>query len=350
MNILAIALCLVLLAALPLGCASVQKGPSAPQWALAIHGGAGVIDRDATSTERDQYTRSLVSALENGRSMLIAGASAVDAVESVVRQLEDDPLFNAGRGAVYTYEGTHELDASIMDGSTLACGAVAGVRTVRNPIGLARRVMERSPHVLLIGDGAERFADMQGVERVENTWFDTPRRREQWEKRRREMDAAPASSASFKPLHDPRAAFGTVGAVALDVHGKLAAATSTGGMTCKRWGRVGDTPIIGAGTYADTHAAISCTGTGEEFIRHGVARQIALIVELQGQSVQRAAERVVFDRLKPDDGGVIVVGRDGSIAMVFNSDGMFRGAADSAGRFDVGIWKDLEKRSSGARP
>lgn len=169
MNILAIALCLVLLAALPLGCASVQKGPSAPQWALAIHGGAGVIDRDATSTERDQYTRSLASALENGRAMLVAGASAVDAVESVVRQLEDDPLFNAGRGAVYTYDGTHELDASIMDGSTLACGAVAGVRTVRNPIGLARRVMERSPHVLLIGDGAERFADTQGVERVENT-------------------------------------------------------------------------------------------------------------------------------------------------------------------------------------
>lgn len=358
MNTLTLAFWAILLIALPIGCASVQK-PSSPRWSLAIHGGAGVILRGATAEERERHSRSLAAALENGRAMLVAGASAVDAVESVVRQLEDDPLFNAGRGAVFTYEGGHELDASIMDGSTLACGAVAGVRTVRNPIGLARRVMERSPHVLLVGDGAEKFADSQGIERVENTWFDTPMRREQWEIRRRELDALPPAAATEPTMKSPavdqamsdaRHRYGTVGAVALDMNGRLAAATSTGGMTCKRWGRVGDSPVIGAGTYADAHAAISCTGTGEEFIRHGVARQIALIVELQGQSVQRAAERVVFDRLKPDDGGVIVVDRNGDIAMVFNSEGMFRGAADSGGRFEVGIWKELEPRPAGIRP
>lgn len=353
-------LCVVLLATLvlgPIGCASTAP-PHGNQWAIAIHGGAGVIDRNASAPERDAYTRSLASALEHGRTMLSAGASALDTVEAVVRRLEDDPLFNAGRGAVFTYEGGHELDASIMDGSTLACGAVAGVKTVKNPIGLARRVMERSPHVLLMGDGAERFADTQGVERVENSWFDTPTRKTQWETRRRQLDQqtrrndgddanAEHSPTAAGSADDPRFGYGTVGAVALDSHGKLAAATSTGGMTCKRWGRVGDSPVIGAGTYADAHAAISCTGTGEEFIRHGVARQIALIVELQGTSVQHAAERVVFDRLKHDDGGVIVVSTYGEITMVFNSDGMFRGAADSRGRFEVGIWDAMQAAGAG---
>lgn len=321
------------------GCRAGPRTDTPQAWALAIHGGAGVIDRSAPASEREAYEHSLRSALETGRRMLASGATAVDTVEQVVRVLEEDPRFNAGKGAVFTYEGGHELDASIMDGSTLACGAVAGVRTVRSPIGLARRVMERSPHVLMAGEGAERFADAQGVERVDNSWFDTPRRRQQWEQRRREIDTGPRAIHGSSGGRER--GYGTVGAVALDAHGRLAAATSTGGMTCKRYGRVGDSPIIGAGTYADAGCAVSCTGTGEEFIRHGVARQIALRVELCGQRVADAAEDVVFRRLKPDDGGVIVVGRDGSIAMVFNSDGMFRGAADASGRFEVGIWKEL---------
>ncbi len=355
MNTLVVVLALVMLL-IPLGCASGRASAGAVpsvtgRWALAIHGGAGVIDRGASAAERASYERSLEAALRHGRAMLAGGSSALDTVESVVRLLEDDPNFNAGRGAVFTYEGGHELDASIMDGSTLACGAVAGVRTVRNPIGLARLVMDRSPHVLLMGDGAERFADVHGVERVDNAWFGTPRRREQWEKRRREIDGTSGlESSPHGERRDRRPGYGTVGAVALDGAGRLASATSTGGMTCKRFGRVGDSPIIGAGTYADTHVAVSCTGTGEEFIRHGVARQIALIVELQGQSVRRAAERVVHERLKPDDGGVIVVGSDGQIAMVFNSDGMFRGAADDRGRFEIGIWDELTSvRNEGER-
>lgn len=320
------------------GCAS---NPS-PSWAIAIHGGAGVLGKVAPPEERAEYTRSLAAALRIGSDELARGGTALDAVQLVVRNLEDNPLFNAGKGAVFTYDGAHELDASIMDGSNLRCGAVAGVKTVKNPIGLARLVMERSPHVLLIGDGAEKFADGMGVERVDNSYFDTPKRREAWKQRRAEIDKQSQGAT------DPRSTYGTVGAVALDSQGNLAAATSTGGMTCKRWGRVGDSPIIGAGTYADTHAAISCTGTGEEFIRHGVARQIALLVE-HGKPATAAADLVVNHRLKPDDGGVIVVSRAGDIAMLFNSEGMFRGAADSRGRFEVGIWDTMEPRTETAR-
>lgn len=313
---------------------STSPTPTAT-WAIAIHGGAGVLEKVAPPEERAEYARSLAAALQIGRDELARGGSALDAVQKVVQNLEENPLFNAGMGAVFTYDGTHELDASIMDGSNLHCGAVAGVKTVKSPIGLARLVMEKSPHVLLMGDGAESFATKMGVERVDNSYFDTPKRREYWKQRRAELDKQ--SQAPF----DPRSTYGTVGAVALDAHGNLAAATSTGGLTCKRWGRVGDTPVIGAGTYADSHAAISCTGTGEEFIRHGVARQIALLVEMHHSAAQ-AADTVVNHRLKPDDGGVLVVSRSGEIAMIYNSEGMFRGAADSRGRFDVSIWDKME--------
>ncbi|HMN41314.1 MAG TPA: isoaspartyl peptidase/L-asparaginase [Phycisphaerales bacterium] len=324
------------------GCSATPTAAPKGDWAIAIHGGAGVLDKVAPPEERAEYARSLAAALEIGRNELARGGTALDAVQKVVNTLEENPLFNAGKGAVFTYDGTHELDASIMDGATLKCGAVAGVKTVRSPVGLARLVMDRSPHVLLTGDGAEQFATKMGVDRVDNTFFDTPQRREYWKERRAELDKQSQTPA------DPRSTYGTVGAVALDSHGNLAAATSTGGLTCKRWGRVGDTPIIGAGNYADAHAAISCTGTGEEFIRHGVARQIALLVEMN-RSAAGAADTVVNHRLKPDDGGVIVISRTGEIAMIYNSEGMFRGAADSRGRFDVSIWDKPETITEAAK-
>jgi len=339
------------------GCSVSRPAAAAPgAWSIAIHGGAGVLEKVAPPAERAEYASALAAALQIGRDELARGGTALDAVQMVVRTLEEDPHFNAGKGAVFTYDGTHELDASIMDGPTLKCGAVAGVKTVRSPIGLARLVMEKSPHVLLMGDGAEQFATKMNVERVDNNYFDTPKRREYWKQRKAEIDAVrgtgilPVSSPLLANAEEqntgdtpvpPQSTYGTVGAVALDSHGNLAAATSTGGLTCKRWGRVGDTPILGAGNYADSHAAISCTGTGEEFIRHGVARQIALRMELTGCSAAQAADAVVNHKLKPDDGGVIVVSKSGEIAMVYNSEGMFRGAADSRGRFEVGIWNTM---------
>lgn len=320
--------------------------PSTGQWALAIHGGAGVIDRASLSDAQVRdYEASLAAALSVGREGLSRGDSAMDVCERVVRVLEDDPLFNAGKGAVFTYDGGHELDASIMDGATGQAGAVAGVRVCKNPITLARRVMERTTHVMLAGDGADAFAEAQAkepalqpggptVEIVANSYFDTPARRESWEKLR-------SKAAGELTVRDV-GAYGTVGCVALDRHGHVAAATSTGGMTNKRWGRVGDSPIIGAGTYAsDRSCAVSCTGTGEQFIRHTVAREIAALMEYRGLSATTAAEEVIHRRLNKGDGGVVVVSGTGEIALVFNSTGMYRGAADNVGRFEVGIWERM---------
>jgi beta-aspartyl-peptidase (threonine type) len=299
---------------------------AAPRWSLAIHGGAGTIPKTLPDAEKQGYLASLSAALKVGRDVLAGGGTSLDAVEKVVRFLEDDPRFNAGKGAVFTHDGKHELDAAIMDGRDLSCGAIAGARTVKNPISLARLVMTKTPHVFLVGEGVEKFADDMKVERVSQDYFFVQRRYDQWqealkqEKEEKDRD--------------------TVGAVALDVHGNLAAATSTGGMTNKRWGRVGDVPVIGAGTYANNRtAAISATGVGEQFIRNAVAHDISALVEYRGMSVRQAAEEVVHRKLKKDDGGVIAVGRDGSIALVFNSEGMYRGAADSQGRFEVAIWE-----------
>lgn len=314
------------------------SGPDGPRedrsgrFAIAIHGGAGVIDRASPEGERTAYVAALERALREGRDRLARGDAALDVVEGVVRILEDDPLFNAGKGAVFTATGEHELDASIMDGRTLSCGAVAGVRTVRNPISLARLVMERTPHVMLAGDGAEQFATSMGVQRVDPAYFDTPQRRkayETWRQSQKQVDPA-----------QPRSR-GTVGCVALDRAGNLAAATSTGGMTGKRFGRVGDSPVIGAGTYASNETcAVSCTGTGEEFIRHAAAFQVSAIMRYAGADVESAARTVIFERLKPDDGGLIALSRDGRIAMPYSTAGMFRGAADSTGRFTVAIWEE----------
>lgn len=295
---------------------------STPRWAIAVHGGAGSIPKDLDPTIVVAYKASLRRALRIGSNILKPGGTSLDATQAVVRFFEDQPLFNAGVGAVFTHDGSHELDAAIMDGSTLACGAVAGVSTVRNPILLARLVMEKSKFVFLAGHGAEAFARARGMTPVDPKIFDTSRRWEQLQKR----------LAAQK--------YGTVGCVAFDQEGHLAAATSTGGRTNKRWGRIGDTPVIGAGTFADDKScAVSCTGRGEQFIRHTVARDVAALVEYKNLDVREAATRVVA-KLKRRDGGLIAVSPRGEIAIVFNSLSMFRGAADSGGRFDVAIWDE----------
>jgi len=314
-----------------------EGGPAPVEWAIAIHGGAGTIPKDMAGELRQAYVEALRQALRSGADALAGGETALDVCESVVRAMEDDPLFNAGRGAVFNHEGEHELDASIMDGRDLSAGAVGAVRTVRHPVTLARRVMEETGHVLLVADGAEAFADAMGVERVDNAFFDTDRRREALERKLEEERAAAGGAGAGEAEEQ-----GTVGCTARDVHGDLAAATSTGGLTAKRFGRIGDTPIVGAGTYADNRtAALSGTGKGEEFIRHAVAYAIAQRMALLGESLADAQRVLVHDVL-PDDGGVIGVDSRGAIAWAFNTPGMYRGAADSAGRFEVAIWEEAE--------
>ncbi|MCP4662630.1 MAG: isoaspartyl peptidase/L-asparaginase, partial [bacterium] len=268
------------------------------------------------------------------------GASSIDVVEQVIHILEDSPLFNAGKGAVFTHVGTHELDAAIMDGSTLNCGSVSGVKTVKNPITLARHVLENSRHVFLIGEGAEQFAGEMGLERVDPEYFFVQRRYDQWQAALAREKEAQEKESGAETEKDSEDKHGTVGVAALDRAGNLAAGTSTGGLTNKRFGRVGDVPVIGAGTYASNRtAAISCTGFGEQFIRNTVAHDVSALMEYRGLSLEEAAKIVVHQKLEPGDGGLIGVAHDGSIAWVFNSKGMFRGAADSSGRFEVKIWE-----------
>ena len=292
-------------------------------FALVIHGGAGVIERDQLSaSEEGAILADLDAALNAGRRILADGGSALDAVEAAVVALEESPRFNAGKGSVYNAEGRHELDASLMEGRTRRAGAVAGVETIRNPVRLARAVMERSPHVMMIGMGAERFADTQPqIERVANDWFDTDTRRAQLD----QEQARERTEAGDEGLRGKY--FGTVGAVALDSQGNLAAATSTGGMTNKRYGRVGDSPLIGAGTWADERCAVSGTGWGEFFIRNAVAHDIAARMAYGGDTLKAAAEAVIMRRVPElgGDGGAIAVDRDGNIAMPFSTSGMYRG-------------------------
>ncbi len=293
-------------------------------YGLVIHGGAGTLTRENLPPETEAAIRkALGDALYAGHRMLAGGGDSMDAAIAAVVILEDSPLFNAGRGSVYTWEETHELDASLMDGRDLSAGAVAAVRNVRNPILLARKVMEDSPHVMLAGEGAELFAREAGVELVDNSWFDTDFRLEQLHKAKKESDP----SAMLNPLALDNK-FGTVGAVALDRHGNLAAATSTGGTTGKRWGRVGDSPIIGAGTYADNAScAVSATGHGEYFIRHTVAHDVCARMAYREEPLSVAADYVVMDKLDRagGDGGVIAIDARGNIAMPFNTEGMYRG-------------------------
>jgi beta-aspartyl-peptidase (threonine type) len=312
---------------------------SAKPFALVIHGGAGVIERDQLSAADEQSIRAdLGHALEAGRSILANGGSALDAVEAAVVALEESPRFNAGKGSVYNAEGRHELDASIMEGHTRRAGAVAGVETIRNPVKLARVVMEHSPHVMMISAGAEHFADTQPqIERVANDWFDTDTRRAQldMEQARERETAADSLRGNY---------FGTVGAVALDMHGNLAAATSTGGMTNKRYGRVGDSPLIGAGTWADERCAVSGTGWGEFFIRNVVAHDIAARMAYRGDALSVAADAVILGCV-PDlggDGGAIAVDSEGNIAMPFSTSGMYRGWIKPDGSRGVAIFDETD--------
>ncbi len=312
---------------------------------LVIHGGAGAPSKKTLTPERQaQYVADLERALRAGHALLKVGRPALDAVEAAVMVLEDSPLFNAGKGAVFTHEGRNELDASIMTGQDKRAGAVAGVTTIKNPIRAARAVMEKSPHVMLFGPGAERFAESVGLEIVGPEYFRTE---ERWKALQRALEAEKTGGGQVRaPLESPagRPYFGTVGAVAVDQEKHLAAATSTGGMTNKRWGRVGDSPIIGAGVYADDPTcAVSSTGHGEFFIRQVVAHDIAALMEYKGLSVRAAAEHVVHRKLKAPDhgeGGVIALDREGNYAMPFNSEGMFRGCVTEDGRLYVAIYPE----------
>ncbi|MEK0413016.1 MAG: hypothetical protein RL070_504 [Bacteroidota bacterium] len=305
------------------------------KYVLVIHGGAGTLNKSQfTPALEAKYKSGLDSALLVGNSILEKGGNALDAVEATVKILENNPLFNAGKGAVFTNEGVNELDAAIMDGKTLAAGSIAGVRTIKNPITAARAVMEKSEHVLLSGRGAEAFAAAQGIEMVDPSYFYTP---ERWKglqraKQRDSLDALKkvGQTAYTDELDDQRRKdkYGTVGAVALDTHGNLAAATSTGGMTNKKWGRIGDAPIIGSGTYANNNTvAISCTGWGEYFLRLVMAKSISDRMEFGGQSLAMASETLVMKELPAlgGDGGLIAVDKNGNIALPFCTEGMYRG-------------------------
>lgn len=307
------------------------------EWAVALHGGAGTISQDLPDSVRQQYYDGLEQAVRTGQIVLREGGSALDAVEQVVRNLENNPLFNAGKGSVFTADGTHELDAAIMDGSTMQAGALTGLTTVKNPVTLARIVMEESRHIFFSGPGAELYADQTDVERVENDHFFTQNRYEQWQ---RAQEESSMNIEQAHPYYDsPNASyFGTVGAVAIDMEGNLAAATSTGGMTNKQFGRVGDVPIIGSGTFANHVAAISATGWGEKIMEQVSANTIANLVEFGGYTLEGAVDFLLEERLQPDEAGFIAVDRDGNIVMKMNTPGMFRGSINSRGEKEVKIW------------
>ncbi len=292
------------------------------KYTIVIHGGAGYMSPDISSDVKNAYLNSLQGALEIGKRILESGGTSLDAVEKVVRFLEDDSLFNAGRGAVFTAAGINEMDASIMNGKDLSSGAVTGVTTIKNPISLARLVMEKTNHVLLSGNGADDFGKQMGVDIVDPSYFRVDARYRSW-KRKMEEEIK-----------------GTVGCVALDKYGNIATATSTGGLTGKMPGRVGDSPLIGAGTYADNNTCgVSGTGTGELFIKHTIAYRVSALMEFKGYSLKQAADEVVFNIISEGSGGIISVDKKGNYELVFNTSSMLRGVANSEGIFEVKIWK-----------
>jgi beta-aspartyl-peptidase (threonine type) len=340
------------------------QSPQAPRLGFMIHGGAGVIRKgDLTPEKEKAYRAKLEEAVLAGYKKLQDGKSGLDAVQAAINLMEDSPLFNAGKGAVFTADGKNELDAAIMDGKTLKAGAVAGLRHVKNPINLARSVMENSPHVMMVGEGAEQFAKEQKIELVDEKYFFTQPR---WDALQKVIKEEAEKNKSQSPQTDnqkpktksekqsvvelpesiqnnPYNKFGTVGAVALDKEGNVAAGTSTGGMTYKKYGRVGDAPIIGAGTYAsNSSCAVSATGWGEFFIRLGVARDIAALMEYSALPIQQAADRVIKQKLQNlgGDGGIIAIDHFGNMAVSFNSEGMYRAYIDQNGKPVVEIYKD----------
>ena len=357
------------------------SSPQNPRLGFVIHGGAGVIRKGTLSAEKEKQVRAkLEEAVMLGYKMLQEGKTSIEAVEAAINLLEDSPLFNAGKGAVFTNDGRNELDASIMDGKNLNAGAVAGVHRIKNPISLARAVMEKSPHVMMAGDGAEKFAEAQGFKLVDEKYFFTQERFDslqkviEMEKKNppkpvetpkpqvkenktdgKNDETPPGAIKSVEELNKPKRPtsmnrqpelfdhkYGTVGAVALDKNGDLAAGTSTGGMTNKRYGRIGDAPVIGAGTYADNNTcAVSATGWGEMFIRLGVARDISALMEYRGLTVQAAADLVIQQKLPKlgGDGGVISIDKFGNIGISFNSEGMYRAYINAEGKPVVEIYK-----------
>ena len=347
------------------------KPVAKPKFAIAIHGGAGSSAKNASAASIAKRKATLKTALDKAIGILESGASALDAVENVIMILENDPQFNAGKGAVFNAAGSHELDASIMDGKTGACGAVAGVSHVKNPISLARLVMTKTPHVLLSGEGAEQFAKQQNVHWVEPTYFDTPKAKASFERYKLRMEENlraknPEKEAPKKEKENSSSAvqsmnriksrldskferqwnIGTVGCVVLDTKGNLAAGTSTGGMTYKQFGRIGDSPIVGAGTYArNDSCAVSSTGIGEEYIRNVVAYDVAAQMKYKKVSLEEAVKDNLEKRLRKGDGGLIAVDKDGNISMGFNTGGMARAAADSEGRYEI-IWGDRKTTPS----
>lgn len=326
----------------------------AHKWAIVVHGGAGVIERATMSPQTEAaYRAGMKEATEAGARVLDRGGSALDAIEATIRILEDNPLFNAGRGAVFAANGKNELDAAIMDGASMKAGAVTGVTRTRHPISLARAVMEKSHWVMLSGEGADAFAAHAGLEQVPPSFFFTERR---WQSLVRELKkeglpipprpegAPPAPTQPIAEIEPPDAhKFGTVGVVALDKNGNIAAGTSTGGLTAKRWGRIGDSPIIGAGTYASNQScAVSATGTGEYFIRLTVARTICALVQYKGMKLQAAADEVIHHQLQDihGDGGIIALTPDGQLAWSFNTPGMYRARLEEGGKMQIGIYND----------
>ena len=344
----------LVLSALFLAMTSTPIPAQTHKWAIVIHGGAGVIQRGVLDASLETaYRTALSHNLQAGADILAKGGTSLDAIEKVIGLMEDDPLFNAGRGAVFTADGKNELDAAIMDGATLKAGSVAGVTRTRHPISLARAVMEKSPHVMLIGAGADAFAAEAGLEQVAPSFFFTERR---WQELIRQLKkeghplpprpagAPPEPSQPTAQLETPDAhKFGTVGVVALDQRGNLAAGTSTGGIQAKRWGRVGDSPIIGAGTYAsDSSCAVSATGAGEYFIRFTVARDICALVEYKRLRLQAAADEIIQKRLRAykGEGGVIALAPDGQVVWSFNTPGMYRARLTQGGKPQISIYKD----------
>ncbi len=314
--------------------------------AIAIHGGAGtILKENMSATMEAEYRAKLEEALTAGYEILETGGNSLDAVVAAIQVMEESPLFNAGKGAVFTNNEKNELDAAIMDGKTRLAGTVAGITTVKSPVAAARAVMEKSPHVMMIGQGAEQFAKEQGLEIVDPSYFYTKKRYDQLQKiketEKQQLDHSNEQGSLLPQFPDQK--FGTVGAVAVDQEGNLAAATSTGGMTNKRYGRVGDVPIIGAGTYADNNTcAVSATGHGEYFIRSVVAYDISALMKYKNMNLKEAAEEVVLKKLVDfgGDGGVISIDRAGNIAMPFNTSGMYRGSIDTQGKLYIGIYKE----------
>ena len=326
---------------------TAQERLSNQQVKIVIHGGAGTILKSNMTPEMEaEYRDKLTEALMAGYTLLQNGGSSLDAVETVIKIMEDSPLFNAGKGAVFTHEGTNELDASIMDGKTLKAGSVAGLKHIKNPISLARLVMEQSPHVMMVGEGAESFAKQRGIEMVPQEYFYTEKRWKQLqqllEKEKKQQDSLKQIKMNALPFDSEEKQLGTVGCVALDRIGNIAAGTSTGGIANKRFGRVGDSPILGAGTYANNQSCgVSATGDGEYFIRSVVVHDISALVEYQSMPIQKAAETVIGKVGKlGGTGGVICLDKSGNMALFFNTEGMYRAYIDDNGKPVVLIYKE----------